>query len=116
VIKETTEGEGQKGLKKAAVCKRDFVGADKLSARMLDKATNVLEKAHGRMEASFGGNNSFSILNSFTSQHFVNVASSCGIDLRANEEKELEVISTVFAKERSHALLVETRARIEREK
>jgi hypothetical protein len=116
VIKETAEGERWKGQKKASICKRAFVVVDKSSARVPNKATNVLEKAQGRMEALFGGNNYFSILNSFSSQHFVNVASSCGIDLGSNEEKELEVISTVLAKERAQPLLTETRARIEREK
>jgi hypothetical protein len=52
----------------------------------------VLEKAQNRVEATFEGKNSFSILNSFSSQIFVNVASSCGIILGINEEKELDVI------------------------
>jgi hypothetical protein len=38
------------------------------------------------------------------------------LSILSNEEKELEVISTVLAKERAQPLLTETRARIEREK
>jgi hypothetical protein len=45
----------------------------------------------------------------------VNVATSCSINLGSNEENELEVISTMLAKERAQALLAETRARKERE-
>jgi hypothetical protein len=74
------------------------VVADKTSARISDKATNVLEKAQNMVKASFGGKKSFSILNSFSSHHFVNVASSCGINLVTSEGKELEVISTMLVK------------------
>jgi hypothetical protein len=84
--------------KKTAIGKRVFVVADKTSARISDKATNVLEKAQNRVKASFGGKNSFSILNSFSSHHFVNVAFSCGINFVTSEEKELELISTMFVK------------------
>jgi hypothetical protein len=109
-MKDSIEGVEQKGQKKAAVYKRDFVVAHKSSARVIDKTTRVLEKAHGRLEAATGGNSLY-ILNSFPSQHFMNVA-SCGIDLGSSEDKELEVISTVLAKERVQALLAETRARL----
>jgi hypothetical protein len=56
-----------------------------------------------------------SILDSFTSQHFVNVATSCGIKLFPNEVSELEVISIVLAKERAQAMLAKVKARKERE-
>jgi septin family protein len=104
-----------KGKKKITIGKRNFVVADKTSARIADETTNVLEKAQNRVEATFEGKNSFSILNSFSSQIFVNVASSCGINLGINKEKELDVISTVLAKERAQALLAETSARKERQ-
>jgi hypothetical protein len=73
--KELVEGVGWKERKKITIGKRNFVVADKISARIADETTNVLEKAQNRVEATFEGKNSFSILNSFSSQIFVNVAS-----------------------------------------
>jgi hypothetical protein len=113
-VKGSAEGERQNGQKKTTVCKRAFVVADKTSVRVVDKNSRVLEKAQGRVEATTGGK-SFFILKSFPSQHFRNVASSCGIELGSSEDKELEVISNMLAKERAQALLAETRARWERE-
>jgi hypothetical protein len=40
------------------------------------------------VEAASKGKNSFSIVNSFTSQHFVDVASSCAVCLGVIEELE----------------------------
>jgi hypothetical protein len=70
-----------KGQKKVAIGKRNFVVADKTSSRIIDKTIKILEKTQNRREATYEGKNSFSILDSFTSQHFVNVATSCGIKL-----------------------------------
>jgi hypothetical protein len=57
----------------------------------------------------------FCVLDSFTPQHFVNVAASCDIKLCSNEDKEIDVISTMIAKERAQAMLAQTRVRKERE-
>jgi hypothetical protein len=99
--KEMADIDEQKERKKVAIGKRTFVLADKTSARITDKTTKILEKAQNKMEYTSEDKNYFSILNTFTSQHFVNVASACGVSLGDSEEKELDVISTVLAKERA---------------
>jgi hypothetical protein len=57
--KESVGGRGGLERKKIAIGKRAFVVADKTSARISDKATNVLEKAQNKVEASFGGKKIF---------------------------------------------------------
>jgi hypothetical protein len=99
--KEMADIDEQKERKKVAIGKRTFVLADKTSARITDKTTKILEKAQNKMEYTSEDKNYFSILNTFTSQHFVNVASACGVSLGDSEEKELDVISTVLANERA---------------
>jgi hypothetical protein len=55
---------------------KNFIVADKTSCRVIDKTIKTMEKSQNRREATYEGKNPFSILDSFTPQHFVNVATS----------------------------------------
>jgi hypothetical protein len=94
---------------------KNFIVADKTSCRVIDKTIKTMEKSQNRREATYEGKNPFSILDSFTPQHFVNVATSCGIKLCSNEDRDLDVILTMLDKEGAQAMLAEARVRKERE-
>jgi hypothetical protein len=109
------EQNSVKEQRKGEASKKNFVLVGKTSSRVIDKTTMIMVKAPNRKEATHEGKNPFSDLGSFTPQHFVNVATSYGIKLCSNEDRDMYVISTMIAKERAHAMLLEARVRKERE-
>jgi hypothetical protein len=102
-----------------ATKRKKIVVVEKTSARVIDKNTKILEKAQVRKESTNKGEGtsklSFSAFESFTPQHFVNVATSCGIKLSTKDDDGLEVMNTMVAQERAQAVLTEARLRKERE-
>jgi hypothetical protein len=104
------QGEGKKGSKPLVV--------EKQSSRVADKDFRIQVKAGARKnKANELGNdaNPFSIFNKFQSSHFVHVAQSYGIELDNDDISMVEVISTMEAQEKAHAMLNEARIRKERE-
>jgi hypothetical protein len=91
-----------------------FVMVEKHSSRVTDKDTRIMDKAQARkIKSNESGMNTnhFSIFNNFLSSHFVNVAQSCGIQIGNDEASMADVINTMVAQKKAHAMLNEAKIR-----
>jgi hypothetical protein len=96
-----------------------FILAEKSSSRFNDKEVKILEKAQAFKSKLFQDTgksmSSFSVSSSSNTNHFLEVAKSCGVVIGNEHVSEIEVINTLEAYEKAQAMFAAARVRKQKE-